>query len=371
MAAASGSGSDATDEGGRVSKIASKMRVFEDFGMAYRMQEEEFGTHYDHNRHERRLVGSDTKKTKEEQELEDKYAAEYRAQVQRDLAEKDAQLALQMQLELEREEKRKLEEIARIDQEIARRIQTQESNDGYRQPRYDPTDDELLARQLQETLNSPSPSARRGPDPFGFRPAVVALPPPVVLPSGETPQLRQVLNEALREEDMHFAKYVQDRELAKFEQQKERARLRLTEEQRQNELNMAAMGGRPIAAVGGRRRSSTGSSGGTSSNAPPPRPPPPKMSGLRRVDDPPVANLISFDSDDLPPPPTPPPTLLPTNPFLQDLQNQSFPPPPSLQHLRNGAVGNAMTSETQTLGGPVARPTYKPPAGAIRVLPHQ
>ncbi len=58
--------------------------MYEDETLAHRLQDEEFGTHYELNRSERRQVGGDVRKSRVEQELEDRFAAEYRAQRRRD-----------------------------------------------------------------------------------------------------------------------------------------------------------------------------------------------------------------------------------------------------------------------------------------------
>jgi hypothetical protein len=57
-----------------VKDVASRLRQFEDHNLAIRLQEEEFNHHYNRNRSERQVMGVDTRKSKEEQELEKKYA---------------------------------------------------------------------------------------------------------------------------------------------------------------------------------------------------------------------------------------------------------------------------------------------------------
>ena len=52
--------------------VVSKLREFEDYNLALSLQEQEFGHHYNLNRTERKIMGVDTKKSKEEQMLEKK-----------------------------------------------------------------------------------------------------------------------------------------------------------------------------------------------------------------------------------------------------------------------------------------------------------
>uniref|UniRef100_A0A914C1U8 histone deacetylase n=1 Tax=Acrobeloides nanus TaxID=290746 RepID=A0A914C1U8_9BILA len=148
------------DEPPPVSEVVSKLREFEDYNLALSLQEQEFGHHYNLNRTERKIMGVDTKKSKEEQMLEKKYALEKRVAEAREIAIRDEEVARQFQREIEAEEARRKVEQARIDEELAKRLQLTE---GHAQPitsGHDLTEDERIARELQERylrrLNKPN-----------------------------------------------------------------------------------------------------------------------------------------------------------------------------------------------------------------------
>lgn len=65
--------------------------------------------HYDLNRFERRTMQVDTRLSKTEQKLEDKYAAEYYEQLRRDMEKEDERVAMELQRQLELEERTKKE----------------------------------------------------------------------------------------------------------------------------------------------------------------------------------------------------------------------------------------------------------------------
>uniref|UniRef100_A0A0M3HZV1 CCDC50_N domain-containing protein n=1 Tax=Ascaris lumbricoides TaxID=6252 RepID=A0A0M3HZV1_ASCLU len=137
-----------------VHKVASRLRSYEDFNMAQRLQDEEFGRHYALNRMERRRMGIDLRKSLREQAIEDRIAAECRAQQNNCIAEIDEAIAHRLQLEFEREEALKKESQARLDAELARRLQLDEEIQRQEKARERlEAEDERLARQLQQQLN--------------------------------------------------------------------------------------------------------------------------------------------------------------------------------------------------------------------------
>ena len=137
--------------GASVKQVASKLRECEDFNLALRLQEEEFNVHYDRNRSERRVMGVDTKKSREEHERERRELLEKRMREHSEIARRDEEMAKRMQMEIESEERRRTEELARRDAEIARNLQENHtlSDDEVHTPiPYE--EDERLARELQE-----------------------------------------------------------------------------------------------------------------------------------------------------------------------------------------------------------------------------
>lgn len=63
-----------------VQENVARLRECEDYNLALQLQEEEFSQHYDKNRVERKLIGGDYKKSKEEQLAEATLAAGKRLQ---------------------------------------------------------------------------------------------------------------------------------------------------------------------------------------------------------------------------------------------------------------------------------------------------
>jgi hypothetical protein len=132
-----------------VKDVASRLRQFEDHNLAIRLQEEEFNHHYNRNRSERQVMGVDTRKSKEEQELEKKYALEKRLAECREIAARDEAIAKKLQQDLEAEELRLKQEQALLDQEIARRMtERYEAIPVIPQVAYE--EDERLAREMHE-----------------------------------------------------------------------------------------------------------------------------------------------------------------------------------------------------------------------------
>ena len=141
----------APEGGSSVKQVASKLREFEDFNLALKLQEEEFNVHYDRNRSERRVMGVDTRKSREEHERERREAFEKRMREVNEIARGDEELARRMQMEIEAEERRRIEEQARRDAEVARNLQdTRNSIYEEIQSPVPYEEDERLARELQE-----------------------------------------------------------------------------------------------------------------------------------------------------------------------------------------------------------------------------
>ncbi|CAJ0606180.1 unnamed protein product [Cylicocyclus nassatus] len=109
-----------------VAEVAAHLREIEDYNLAFRLQEEEYMSHYNRNREGRRLVGDDTKQSIAEQAHEDEAARQRRLEALKKITETDEEIARRLQQEFEEEEKRRLEELARRDAEIARRLAEEE-----------------------------------------------------------------------------------------------------------------------------------------------------------------------------------------------------------------------------------------------------
>ncbi|KAL6736258.1 hypothetical protein Aduo_006630 [Ancylostoma duodenale] len=105
-----------------VAEVTQHLREIEDYNLALRLQEEEFSSHYNRNREGRRLVGDDTKQSIIEQAHEDEAARLRRLEALKKITETDEEIARRLQLEFEQEEKRRLEEVARGDAELAQRL---------------------------------------------------------------------------------------------------------------------------------------------------------------------------------------------------------------------------------------------------------
>lgn len=138
-----------------VSAVASRLRMFEDYNLAYRLQDKEFDVHYASNRAERQRVGKDTKKSREEQEIEDRYAVMLRQQQLNAIAANDARVAERLQQEIEEKEKRYKERITQLDAEYARDLDMRERRKHEERRRANiEAADEQYARELQEYYNA-------------------------------------------------------------------------------------------------------------------------------------------------------------------------------------------------------------------------
>lgn len=141
-----------------VRQVASRIRTIEDYNLAARLQDEEFGRHYALNRAQRQQMGKDTRRSRFEQELEDRYAASLRAQHMSSIIQRDEELARNLQEQLEKEEKLRKEIQAQLDAEFASFLQLDEErrrecNEQHARAKTE-AEDEKLARELQSRYDS-------------------------------------------------------------------------------------------------------------------------------------------------------------------------------------------------------------------------
>lgn len=196
--------SDTLPKAGRVNEVCREWLVHEDGALAYRLQDEEIKEHYSGNKVRNAQVREDLPRAKVEQELE---AIRYQNYIQQQ-EERDAVVAQQIALSLEREEHQKEKELQqclrsqlRLDDEtllmrleIERRIQEEK--------------DEELARKLQEEEENAVDDNS---------------------PINEQLLLDQKV--AMEAQDAELARMLQDKERAKARKAKERARQRKLEKQ--------------------------------------------------------------------------------------------------------------------------------------------
>ncbi|KAG7212102.1 hypothetical protein KM043_012452 [Ampulex compressa] len=208
--------SDTLPKAGRVNEVCREWLVHEDGALAYRLQDEEIKEHYTGNKVRNAQVREDLPRARVEQELE---ALRYQSYVQQQ-EERDALVARQVALSLEREERHKERELQeqmriqlRLDDEAAqleieKRIQEEK--------------DEELARKLQQQEEE---NAIDNP----------------VAPVDDQLVLDQKI--AMEAQDAELARMLQDKERAKARKARERAKqkklerqhLRQLEEQNQSE----------------------------------------------------------------------------------------------------------------------------------------
>ncbi|XP_043260031.1 coiled-coil domain-containing protein 50 [Colletes gigas] len=201
--------SDTLPKAGRVNEVCREWLVHEDGALAYRLQDEEIREHYTGNKVRNAQVREDLPRARVEQELE---TLKYQSYVQQQ-EEKDALIAKQVALSLEREEKRKERELQeqmrlqlRLDDEatqleIKRHIQEEK--------------DEELARKLQqqEEENAIDNHDRRIDD-----------------------QFLQDQKIAMEAQDAELARMLQEKERVKIRKARERARQRKLERQQLEKL---------------------------------------------------------------------------------------------------------------------------------------
>ncbi|XP_076631825.1 uncharacterized protein LOC143346964 [Colletes latitarsis] len=201
--------SDTLPKAGRVNEVCREWLVHEDGALAYRLQDEEIREHYTGNKVRNAQVREDLPRARVEQELE---TLKYQSYVQQQ-EERDALIARQVALSLEREEKRKERELQeqmrlqlRLDDEatqleIKRHIQEEK--------------DEELARKLQqqEEENAIDNHDSRIDD-----------------------QFLQDQKIAMEAQDAELARMLQEKERAKVRKARERARQRKLERQQLEKL---------------------------------------------------------------------------------------------------------------------------------------
>lgn len=168
-----------------VKKVASRIRTIEDYNLAARLQDEEFGQHYALNRAERQQIGKDTRRSRFEQELEDRYAASLRAQQMNHIAQRDEEIARNLQEELEKEEKLRKEIQAQLDAEFASFLQLDEERRRERREQRararTEAEDERIARELQSRYDAQQRGShhRKKPplkNPLSVLPSIPSLP---------------------------------------------------------------------------------------------------------------------------------------------------------------------------------------------------
>ncbi|EFN66314.1 Coiled-coil domain-containing protein 50 [Camponotus floridanus] len=194
--------SDGLPKAGRVNEVCREWLVHEDGALAYRLQDEEIKEHYTGNKTRNAQVREDAPRAKVEQELE---ALRYQNYVHQQ-EERDALVARQIALSLEREERqreRELQDLMRLQlrlgdeamqQDIEKRIQEEK--------------DEELARKLQQEEREDYPDG----------------------PKDEQLMLDQKL--AMEAQDAELARMLQDKERAKARKARERARQKKLERER-------------------------------------------------------------------------------------------------------------------------------------------
>ncbi|XP_029178668.1 coiled-coil domain-containing protein 50 [Nylanderia fulva] len=194
--------SDTLPKAGRVNEVCREWLVHEDGALAYRLQDEEIKEHYTGNKTRNAQVREDAPRARVEQELE---ALRYQNYVQQQ-EERDALVAQQIAISLEREERqreRELQNLMRLQlrlgdeamqQDIERRIQEEK--------------DEELARKLQQQEQEDHPDG----------------------PEDQQLMLDQKL--AMEAQDAELAKMLQDKERAKARKARERARQKKLERER-------------------------------------------------------------------------------------------------------------------------------------------
>nr|XP_012138787.1 PREDICTED: coiled-coil domain-containing protein 50 isoform X2 [Megachile rotundata] len=204
--------SDTLPKAGRVNEVCREWLVHEDGALAYRLQDEEIREHYTGNKVRNAQVREDLPRARVEQELE---TLRYQSYVQQQLVEeRDALVARQIALSLEREERKKERELQeqmrlqlRLDDEAAqleidRHIQEEK--------------DEELARKLQQEEEESAIDSQDGP-------------------MNEQLLLDQKI--AMEAQDAELARMLQEKERIKARKARQRARQRKLERQQLQELD--------------------------------------------------------------------------------------------------------------------------------------
>ncbi|KAL0116128.1 hypothetical protein PUN28_011176 [Cardiocondyla obscurior] len=181
--------SDTLPKAGRVNEVCREWLVHEDGALAYRLQDEEIKEHYIGNKTRNAQVREDVPRAKVEQELE---ALRYQTYIQQQ-EERDALVARQIALTLEREERqreRELQEMMRLQLRLGDEATQREF-----EKRVQEEKDEELAKKLQQEEEE-----------------------------HDGPEDEQLIL------DQKFAMEAQDAELARMLQEKERAKARRARE---------------------------------------------------------------------------------------------------------------------------------------------
>ncbi|XP_043602036.1 coiled-coil domain-containing protein 50 isoform X1 [Bombus pyrosoma] len=206
--------SDTLPKAGRVNEVCREWLVHEDGALAYRLQDEEIREHYTSNKVRNAQVREDLPRAKVEQELEElRYQSYIQQHVSDFREERDALVAKQIALSLEREERQRERELQeqmrlqlRLDDEAAqleleRHIQEEK--------------DEELARKLQQEEEENAIDNHDGP-------------------VNEQLLLDQKI--AMEAQDAELARMLQEKERAKIRKARQRAKQRKLERQQLQEL---------------------------------------------------------------------------------------------------------------------------------------
>lgn len=205
--------SDTMPKSGRVNEMCREWSVHEDGALAYRLQDKEIKEHYTGNKVRNAQVREDLPRARVEQELEE---LRYHTIVQ-EQEEKDALVAQQMALKLEREERLKERELQekmrlqlRLDDEAAQIEAELEMERRLQEER-----DQELARKLQEEEEQSIDAHDSHIDD------------------------QQVLDQkmAMEAQDAELARMLQDKERAKIRRARERAKQKKLERQQQGFKN--------------------------------------------------------------------------------------------------------------------------------------
>ncbi|KAI4501250.1 hypothetical protein M0802_003623 [Mischocyttarus mexicanus] len=234
-------GSDTLPKAGRVNEVCREWLVHEDGALAYRLQDEEskyfflllFKEHYTGNKVRNAQVREDLPRAKVEQELE---AIRYQSYIQQQ-EERDAVVARQIALSLEREEhlkerkehQREREEHQR-ERELQERMRSQLKLDDEElsmkleiERRIQEEKDEELARKLQEEEEGAADDHDS--------------------PVNEQLLLDQKI--AMEAQDAELARMLQEKERAKARKARERARQKKLEKQQMQQLEQHTLIDRP------------------------------------------------------------------------------------------------------------------------------
>ncbi|XP_012530201.1 coiled-coil domain-containing protein 50 [Monomorium pharaonis] len=191
--------SDTLPKAGRVNEVCREWLVHEDGALAYRLQDEEIKEHYTSNKTRNAQVREDLPRAKVEQELE---ALRYQSYIQQQ-EERDALVARQIALSLEREERqreRELQEMMRLQLRLGDEAMQQEF-----EKRMQEEKDEELAKKLQREEDHNDP---------------------------EDEQLMLDQKLAMEAQDAELARMLQEKERAKARKARERAKQRKLERER-------------------------------------------------------------------------------------------------------------------------------------------